>query len=74
MNLTADKTIKRVMVALRVFFVAAAVLSAIAGIQLYSLPDYTDHYCTWTIKQPLSATFLGTSFWGWYLLGSLCCS
>jgi hypothetical protein len=43
--------------------ILAAVLAIIAGIQLYILTDYTDHFFAWTIAQPLSATFLGTGYW-----------
>jgi hypothetical protein len=55
--------LKRVIVSFRVLFVIAAILAAIAGIQLYILSDYTDHYFAWTIKPPLSAAFLGAIFW-----------
>jgi hypothetical protein len=47
----------------RIIFILAALLAAIAGIQLYILTDYTDHFFAWTIKQPLSATFLGAGYW-----------
>jgi hypothetical protein len=47
----------------RVVFVLAALLAAIAGIQLYILTDNTDHYFAWTIAQPLSAAFLGAGYW-----------
>ena len=47
----------------RVVFILAALLAVIAGIQLYILTDYTDHYFAWTIAAPLSATFLGTGYW-----------
>jgi hypothetical protein len=43
--------------------ILAAVLAIIAGIQLYILTDYTEHFFAWTIAQPLSATFLGTGYW-----------
>jgi hypothetical protein len=47
----------------RVVLILAAVLAVIAGIQLYILTDYTEHFFAWTIAQPLSATFLGTGYW-----------
>jgi hypothetical protein len=43
--------------------ILASVLAIIAGIQLYILTEYTDHFFAWTIAQPLSATFLGTGYW-----------
>jgi hypothetical protein len=47
----------------RAIFLVAAGLAAIAGIQLYILTDFTDHFFAWTIAQPLSAAFLGTGYW-----------
>ena len=47
----------------RVVFFIAALLAIIAGIQLYILTDQTDQYFAWTIKDPLSAAFLGTGYW-----------
>jgi hypothetical protein len=47
----------------RIVFILAAALAVIAGIQLYILTDFTDHYFAWTIAQPLSATFLGAGYW-----------
>lgn len=47
----------------RITFILAALLAVIAGIQLYILTDHTDHFFAWTIKAPLSATFLGSGYW-----------
>jgi hypothetical protein len=54
---------KKSLVALRIFFVLAAILAMIAGVQLYILTDHTDHYFAWTIKQPLAGAFIGANFW-----------
>jgi hypothetical protein len=63
MEQRGSATVKPVTRFTRVVFVLAALLAIIAGIQLYILTDYTDHYFAWTIKQPLSATFLGAGYW-----------
>ena len=47
----------------RITFILAALLAAIAGIQLYILTDNTEHFFAWTIDAPLSATFLGSGYW-----------
>lgn len=52
----------------RFIFAGSALLAAIAGFQLYVLTDRTDHFFAWTIAAPLSATFLGTSYWTGTLL------
>lgn len=47
----------------RIIFVVAALLAAIAGIQLYILTDHTGQFFAWTIQNPLSAAFLGAGYW-----------
>jgi hypothetical protein len=47
----------------RFIFVVAALLAAIAGIQLYILTDHTGQFFAWTILNPLSAAFLGAGYW-----------
>lgn len=47
----------------RIVFVVAALLAAIAGIQLYILTDHTGQFFAWTILNPLSAAFLGAGYW-----------
>jgi len=42
----------------------AAGLAFIAGMQLYVGTEHTDRYFAWTIKPPLSAAFLGATYWG----------
>jgi hypothetical protein len=63
MTTTTSSLVRPVTLFTRVVFILAALLAIIAGIQLYILTDYTDHYFAWTISQPLSATFLGTGYW-----------
>ena len=60
---TTAARVKPVTAFTQVVFVLAALLAAIAGVQLYFLTDHTDHYFAWTIAAPLSATFLGTGYW-----------
>jgi hypothetical protein len=63
MTTTVSSLVRPVTLFTRVAFILAALLAAIAGIQLYILTDNTDHYFAWTIAAPLSATFLGTGYW-----------
>ena len=46
----------------RVFYVAA-VLVFLAGVQLFVFPLRTDTYFAWTINSPMTAVFLGASYW-----------
>ena len=63
MNTTTSSLVRPVTSFTRIVFILAAVLAAIAGIQLYIYTDYTDRGFAWTIAAPLSATFLGTGYW-----------
>lgn len=47
----------------RVFLWIAGVLVALAGLQLFVFPERTDRYFAWTIDPPLTAVFLGASYW-----------
>ena len=49
--------------AMRTLFLVAAVLVALAGIQLFVFSSRTDHYFSWTIGIPLTAAFLGAGYW-----------
>jgi hypothetical protein len=40
-----------------------AVLAAIAGVLLFVLSEQTDRTFSWTIEPPLTAAFLGASYW-----------
>jgi hypothetical protein len=46
----------------RLLWVAAA-LVFLAGIQLFVFPLRTDRYFAWTIDSPMTAVFLGASYW-----------
>jgi hypothetical protein len=41
----------------------AALLVFLAGVQLFVFPLRTDRYFAWTIGSPMTATFLGASYW-----------
>lgn len=47
----------------RFTFVVAAVLVFIAGVQLFVLSRRTDEFFAWTIRNPLTAAFLGAGYW-----------
>jgi len=40
-----------------------AALALIAGVLLFVLSEDTDRFFSWTIKPPLTAAFLGASYW-----------
>jgi len=65
---TSSALIKLVIPFTRLTFVLSAVLAAIAGVQLYVLTDHTKTFFAWTIAAPLSAAFLGASYWAGALL------
>jgi hypothetical protein len=48
---------------MRRLLVAAAVLDLLAGTQAYLLPDHAAVFFAWPIQAPLTATFIGASFW-----------
>jgi hypothetical protein len=48
----------------RLVFALGALLSLLAGIQLFVLPDHTEEYFAWTIGTRSSAAFLGAFYWG----------
>jgi hypothetical protein len=45
-----------------------AALALVAGFLLFVLGEHTNRYFSWTIKPPLSAAFLGASFWAAFVL------
>jgi hypothetical protein len=49
--------------AVRVLLLVAAVLVFLAGAQLFVFPLRTDEYFAWTIASPMTAVFLGASYW-----------
>lgn len=48
---------------MRRLLVAAAVLVFLAGVQLFVFPLRTERYFAWTIGSPMTAVFLGASYW-----------
>ena len=53
----------RTVPAMRALLVVAAVLVFLAGVQLYLFPTRTDEWFAWTIGSPMTALFLGASYW-----------
>ena len=47
----------------RSFLRVAAVLVFLAGVQLFLFPRRTAEYFAWTIGSPMTAVFLGASYW-----------
>lgn len=48
---------------IRRLLILAGALVALAGIQLFVFSEQTDRYFAWTINPPLTAAFLGASYW-----------
>jgi hypothetical protein len=48
---------------MRTLLYAAAVLVFLAGVQLFVFPERTATYFAWTVQPPLTAVFLGASYW-----------
>jgi hypothetical protein len=53
---------------MRSLLLAASVLVFLAGFQLFVLTEHTDSYFAWTIQPPLTAAFLGASYFASFLL------
>lgn len=53
---------------MRTMFVVSCVTVSLAGFQLFVLTEYTDRFFAWTIDVPLTAAFLGASYWGSFAL------
>jgi hypothetical protein len=49
---------------MRAMFIVSCVTVSVAGFQLFVLTEYTDRFFAWTIDVPLTAAFLGASYWG----------
>ena len=47
----------------RRLLLVAALLVFLAGVQLFVFPLRTDTYFAWTIASPMTAVFLGASYW-----------
>ena len=48
---------------MRILLVVAGALVFLAGVQLFVFPLRTAHYFSWTIAPPMTAVFLGASYW-----------
>lgn len=48
---------------MRTLLYTAALLVFLAGVQLFVFPERTERYFAWTIEPPLTAAFLGASYW-----------
>lgn len=48
---------------MRVLLVVAAGLVFLAGLQLFGFPDRTADWFSWTMQAPMTAVFLGASYW-----------
>lgn len=53
---------------MRRLLVVAGILVALAGIQLFVFSERTETFFAWTIDPPLTAAFLGASYWSSALL------
>ena len=58
-----DATLAPVAAPVRVLLHIAALLVFLAGVQLFVFPLRTDEYFAWTIDSPMTAVFLGASYW-----------
>lgn len=65
---TSSAHTKPVLPFTRLTFALSAALAIIAGIQLYILTEQTKTFFAWTIAAPLSAAFVGASYWAGALL------
>ncbi len=54
--------------AMRRLLVVASLLVLGVGIPLVLRPEETSEYFSWSIQQPLTATFLGSAYWASFLL------
>lgn len=59
---TADSS-RALIGSMRTLLVVAGVLVGLAGIQLFLFSERTDRFFAWTIEPPLTAAFLGASYW-----------
>jgi hypothetical protein len=48
---------------MRILLLVAGALVFLAGVQLFVFPLRTDRYFSWTIAPPMTAVFLGASYW-----------
>ncbi|HEX7097668.1 MAG TPA: hypothetical protein VF377_00390 [Acidimicrobiia bacterium] len=60
---TTTRDLRVVTPAMRRLLIVAGVLVALAGIQLFVFSERTERFFAWTIDPPLTAAFLGGSYW-----------
>ena len=63
--------VRRTTTGMRWVFRVGSVLVTAAGIQLFVLTDHTDRLFAWTIKNPLTAAFLGAFYFTALTLAAL---
>lgn len=63
MSPTEQETARELTSGMRRLLVVAGILVALAGIQLFVFSERTERYFAWTINPPLTAAFLGASYW-----------
>jgi hypothetical protein len=64
----ASSSVRPLTSGMRAMFVVSCVTVSVAGFQLFVLTEYTDRFFAWTIDVPLTAAFLGASYWGSFAL------
>jgi hypothetical protein len=57
-----DPAVRETGAGMRAVFLVGALLVAAAGFQLFVLTDHTDRFFAWTIKNPITAAFLGAFY------------
>lgn len=58
-----DSTIRPLTPLFQKFLYLVTFLTFFAGVPLFLLPDQTDRFFSWTINPPLTAAWLGATFW-----------
>ncbi len=61
--MTVGDTYRSLSSGMRALLWVAGGLVALAGLQLFLLTEVTDRFFAWTIDPPLTAAFLGASYW-----------
>lgn len=61
--MTVEDTYRSLSSGMRALLWVAGALVALAGLQLFLLSEVTDRFFAWTINPPLTAAFLGASYW-----------
>src|SRR5215467_3969179 len=68
METSTPLPLKEVTPGMRWILRVASVLVLIAGFQLFVLTRHTDRYFAWTVNPPLTAAFLGASYWASFVM------